>query len=1808
MGKSRTAAAFALDRVERGQKVVLVVTKDAGNVANLMEKEFPPIFGETKAKFVLLSGETMPEVKAGKSPVPRFEEPTVYFINSYQFQAFGHALAHLPIETVIVDEVHLFKNDDHTKTGTAWVGLHKQWVGQNVGFMYLSATPAIDLMEMRYLYGLKVWTPDGFNDWLGVITGKLSPEQAKAKVEAVKLVAKYQETLKQAAGAALEQAARVENGKGGAAGYKFGDYVSYMEGLQKDSGDVFVVGRYGMIKAYSGDANMAALIARELGERYQGGAFRPGSEMGAKIDADDAADAVRAKYPPPEIPNDVRTNLGSADGTDLIDALLDKKGKNKFGAKRTAFESTLPPEHTEQIMRELKLAGSYMSRDIARNGVDFQMKELALTPEQRARHNERIALYRDLMKLYKDAAKADERKRLDPGVVGFLQADAKRALFDLRLENAMPEIDAAIKNGEQVVISVVSVSEDDPTKGGNLRAAINKINHSRVEDLGEGAYTDPVDIPEILIAKAELQERAEKMKLADPIALLEKRYGTRIKFVTGDVPMKQRAEAMRAFQNNRLDAIVISGAGKTGINLHDITGKKRMHLMVIDYDWSATEFKQELGRVDRTGQKSSPKVTIYHMNSAGELKFLATISNRMKGLGATSKGGAESTGTGAMNEQFELGSTYDKVALAETWTEMDRNEKEMFLDSYFKSGNQPKANLEQTANSIKKFTMALQTMPLEIANDFMGRWMQKRAKYTADEAADLEAKKQMTRGEVLRSTRLSNNVTLTEVRDGTGHRFGVVSGVLTPEMAKLAEIFGGDQSEFVNGEWKPKQWRQWVNFTDAANGEKVSGLIIPVGKIEDVAKRYGKSAKPARKPETALRDLHAGDKLPILGVDLAEWQLYMGKGGAREGKIIVEGGRMAHRDALMRNGARYDGRGFWFVPEERLQDFLKRFPLRTETETPKEGEALYDQGETGGQKPPAVNAPLGTSEQLQDMPAGDAMLEGYYEHVQPLMGRIRSRLSEGPQVANTVQDLQQALPPQTMTKLRRWAAGVYADLADNKLAATQWSKARRDMTLLDYTQTTKLDKTLQLLMPYEFWYSRSALNWALRALERPSIVANYLRMKNIAQSRDDRQGVPSRLRGKMFIPLPFLPKWMGPGVFVDPLRQAFPFEQMVQPWENRASTQNQIMKRASGILDDMVKNEEISAGDGMTAMQTRSGAIWERAYAQAELENENMGQATMVGQESGMGGNGAMIGPGPLRDTVDMAFNIMSPQLPIGMAWNAATGRSQSQLPITRFVQNVTQPTGLGGPRGFQITRDRFDDYKEDRMLANMAGEGVISADQAVQAMIERKGQALEEAQRRVGQMGQASYWLSSLSLDFFPEGEEHNRQLYNDYKAAVQRKLSGADPQAINKFYDQYPEYEARQASFRDPQQRLRQYLISSIWDGYGKLNGLNKQAAGEQLGELFGESFLNKATRSYDAIDTDTLTYWARILGSKKMPGQYAPGSRSALDLATGQNAPQALNGQQGTLKGAPANVSKLYDQYQAEKAQKFPDVDKLYKVYGSGGEAMRKVLESQTPQIAQYNQWRTGWLADHPELVPYVVGPESKISGAPAEVQKLMYQYWAQRDRQYPGIDKTQEKYFSFADTGAKRDYLDSHPELSEYWTWRRQFSAANPATAPYIFSTETLSSMILGEQNGYAYKGGGSNNVYAAIAREIPAKVRQAVLHNARSGISLSMEVMETKELKKRYGMSEMSDDDFWRTILPSIQGDTHPQVLTGDELKSMPPELLRSWAAHLFGGAPLGEGAYAETQQQMQRLKIGEDVDTFIDVYVRPALAGVVTAP
>jgi hypothetical protein len=570
---------------------------------------------------------------------------------------------------------------------------------------------------------------------------------------------------------------------------------------------------------------------------------------------------------------------------------------------------------------------------------------------------------------------------------------------------------------------------------------------------------------------------------------------------------------------------------------------------------------------------------------------------------------------------------------------------------------------------------------------------------------------------------------------------------------------------------------------------------------------------------------------------------------------------------------------------------------------------------------------------------------------------------------------------------------VTNDLADVKRAALTYGDTMRNNAMLDYSRRFGFDNYLNLIFPYQFWYTRSMMNWAKRAIDKPSWFAMYARIQQ-AQERMEREGMPTRLRGKVRFDQPWMPEWMGGGLWTDPLNKLFPFDQFGQPFEQYSSNQNQVMKRAEQIIDDMRTSEKITSDDARQALETQSGSVWDRAVSQAELELDKS------------------------ASPLSLATMMMTPALWWAVPYNIAKGTPEkiSTLPITRtgqtmkelgkdtFIEPLTDLVGgiMAGPETAIRKKaglsefGQWGDYYIDRTLAGMAADGEITAEQARIAMIQRSGDAFAEAYRRVqteqalrtpgaaGLMalketvknkegigtvaGQtlSGFLVGMFGGSLFSEGELKMRGLKPEYDNAW-RKFEAGDEEAINTFFDNHPEYYARLALYDEPETRLHQFLIDSIWKKYMDLDVENRRLAREALGDEFLNSFLNKETRSYDAVSDETLARWSQTLGKSEMPEQVA-------------------NVQGGQVEYYDQAMVQAITIYKAEKERQFPNIAMWQEqYYALPAGAQRKAFLQQYPQLKAYWDWKDDYAEKHPEIVPYF--DELKQSATSDEVTSEM-----------------------------------------------------------------------------------------------------------------------------------------------------------------------------------------------------------------------------
>jgi hypothetical protein len=518
------------------------------------------------------------------------------------------------------------------------------------------------------------------------------------------------------------------------------------------------------------------------------------------------------------------------------------------------------------------------------------------------------------------------------------------------------------------------------------------------------------------------------------------------------------------------------------------------------------------------------------------------------------------------------------------------------------------------------------------------------------------------------------------------------------------------------------------------------------------------------------------------------------------------------------------------------------------------GFTRFNPGETEAN---AINAPVGSVDAGNpNPPIAQASAEYARNTINPILDALERNIMTADRQPRSVPGARE-MPERTQRMYRTWASKVQGQMSSAKLAATRMGEGYRDAALLNYTRKTNLDSMLEVIFPYQFWYTRTMLNWMGRFLDKPSILTNYYRFRQM-QERHKRDGFPTRLEGKIGIPFPFLPEGMGDALYVDPMKQIFPWENFSRPLDKIADEQNTVEKKAVSILGRWAEERTYDPAAVQNALDTKKGELWEAALAEAKQSSELN-----------------------YDDPLSLVSAVMTPSLPLYWAALALTGQEDkiSQLPFTRMVQAMTGLAGVGEPGGVNLEKgirqtldmpevDRWQDYRIDRELANMAADGRITPEEAVEAMVSRQGEVFDQARSRVGTQQGVRWLFSAFLADLYPEGEKTQRQNADEYYQAIEKWTSG-DTDAMQKFYDEHPDYEARMAALRDPQERLKSYLISEVWDRWNEADRVTKKAAAEQLGDMFNQAFLDKETRSYDAIDTETLAYWAKMLGGDMIEG---------------------------------------------------------------------------------------------------------------------------------------------------------------------------------------------------------------------------------------------------------------------------------------------------------------------------------------------------
>ncbi len=539
------------------------------------------------------------------------------------------------------------------------------------------------------------------------------------------------------------------------------------------------------------------------------------------------------------------------------------------------------------------------------------------------------------------------------------------------------------------------------------------------------------------------------------------------------------------------------------------------------------------------------------------------------------------------------------------------------------------------------------------------------------------------------------------------------------------------------------------------------------------------------------------------------------------------------------------------------------------------------------------------------------------------------------------------------------------EMADAQYASLRMAEYTRDSALLNYNRKMNYDTWLGTLMPYEFWMTHSMGTWAIQSMNRPAVMAFYNRVRTL----QDRIGIddasyPTRLQGKMKIHMPWLPDWMGDNIYLDPMDIFSPFGQMSMPYQLVKQKGLSAEGAVERELQRMTRDGEITPEQAAEALETREGDVFRQALATVETGSEGQ------------------------TDNYQLLSALSSVHAPYDWLYKSLTKQPENIgpfLPATFTVTRLLGAFGVDLPHedanvAARLRRrmglpgfDQWEDYRVERMLANLSATGDITPDAAARAMISHEGPVWELARDRAAREYAGGNFVTAILKTLavptyiYPEGEHLQKELGKEFSLAMEAYNAG-DNEAYNKFWDDNPEFATRLSLWDEPQERMQNFLVDDIWNMYMDLATVDKKIVAATLGDEFVQRFLNEGTRNYKAIPIEQLQMWSKMMGGDP-PGTLT--EAFPIDFAQPEVATQ---------------TQIFYD----TRNSSFPDFFELQDKYFmlAEGNARSEYLR-QNPQLKQYWDWRRDFLKRNPSISAYIDDNFEPQYASVAELEQALEQ---------------------------------------------------------------------------------------------------------------------------------------------------------------------------------------------------------------------------
>jgi predicted RNA methylase len=392
----------------------------------------------------------------------------------------------------------------------------------------------------------------------------------------------------------------------------------------------------------------------------------------------------------------------------------------------------------EVLARDLKALGLYTARSLSYEGVEYELVEHRLTPEQVRIYD----AYAGAFSIIHNNLDAAMHAANITGETGTLNAQAKSAarsafesakqrffghlLTSMKTPSLIRSIDRDLEAGHSAVIQIVSTGEalmerrlaEIPTDEWNdvqvditpREYVLDYLAHSFPVQLYE-PFTDsegnlssrpvyrdgqPVESREAVARRDRLIEKLASLPpVPGALDQIIQRFGTdMVAEVTGRsrriirrgdrLMVENRAGSANlaetaAFMDDAKRILVFSDAGGTGRSYHAELSARNRRLRVhylLEPGWKADAAIQGLGRTNRTNQVQPPLFRPIATDVKAEKRFLSTIARRLDTLGAITRGQRQTGGQGLFRPEDNLESHYGRDALRQLYMLLVRGKVE----------------------------------------------------------------------------------------------------------------------------------------------------------------------------------------------------------------------------------------------------------------------------------------------------------------------------------------------------------------------------------------------------------------------------------------------------------------------------------------------------------------------------------------------------------------------------------------------------------------------------------------------------------------------------------------------------------------------------------------------------------------------------------------------------------------------------------------------------------------------------------------------------------------------------------------------------------------------------------------------------------------------------------------------------------------------------------------------------------------------------------------------------------------------------